>query len=322
MCGIVAIDKLTELTRDMIPALALEIERRGMDSWGLTDGKQIYRKLGPISEGLLAVLKAGTIDNWQKLLMHTRAASTGTIDLINCHPLLHEHNGRTVCGIHNGVISNHEEQNRILGRNLTCDSMHLFQNLVEGSNWEDLRGWGVALWTDSIEDHETINFAKLTSNADITVMQLESGEIIACSWGDSIRRAVRWAGGKIKSDFRLKPEVHYQMLNGEVVEVGPMIFNKYPIVSHTHYSMAAAGTVLNLNQADREMCVYCGRNAVDSDKTLVCQGCFVELIEGVDDTWVMPDTQWNARTLERLGKPNLDIISAVKKTIGAVCGTN
>lgn len=310
MCGIVAIDKLTDLTRNMIPYLALEIERRGIDSWGLTDGQEIYRRLGPISEGLMGVLKSGKIDNWQKLLMHTRAASTGMVDLQNCHPLVGNGNDRTIIGIHNGVISNHNEMNQLLGRNMTCDSMHLFQNLAEDINWEELNGWGVALWTDSKEDHAFINLARLGSHSDICVIQLESGEIIACSWEESIRKTVRWVDGKIKHEFKIKPEMLYQICNGDIVEIRPMVTRRYTFVSHPHRNTLP---IIKSDKDTPELCVYCGRNTINSDKALVCQTCFVELLE-VDNTWVMPNTRWNSKTLSRLNNntPNLDV---VKRTI-------
>jgi hypothetical protein len=315
MCGIVAIDRLTEITRNMIPTLALEIERRGIDSWGLTNGQEIYRRLGPISEGLLGVLKSGKIDNWEKLLMHTRAASTGTVDLQNCHPLVGVGNDRTIIGIHNGVISNHAEMNQLMGRNITCDSMHLFQNLAEDQNWEDLQGWGVAVWTDSKEDHQIINFVKLSSNADVVAMQLESGENVVCSWGDSIKRAARWAESSVKTEFKLKSEILYQMWNGEIVEVGPKAFHKY-----VPYQRVWPGFTIRVeNSKIPELCVYCGRNTVDADKALVCQTCFTELLE-VDDTWVMPETRWNSKTLARLGVPNIEV-GSIGQIISNIKGT-
>jgi glucosamine 6-phosphate synthetase-like amidotransferase/phosphosugar isomerase protein len=48
MCGIFGFVNRTPYTSSMMPFLALEMLRRGRDSWGVTDGVNTIKKIGAI----------------------------------------------------------------------------------------------------------------------------------------------------------------------------------------------------------------------------------------------------------------------------------
>jgi hypothetical protein len=71
-------------------------------------------------------------------------ASTGTVNLANAHPFTV---GRIV-GAHNGIVANHVDLNKSLGRTCAVDSEHIFRHLAEGRKLKEVHGWGAVTFTD------------------------------------------------------------------------------------------------------------------------------------------------------------------------------
>ena len=63
MCGIFGFNKATEATWAMTPFLAWDMERRGRDSWGVTNGvDRVHKQVGTITSGIGQWLRSGEIE--------------------------------------------------------------------------------------------------------------------------------------------------------------------------------------------------------------------------------------------------------------------
>jgi hypothetical protein len=121
--------------------LAKEMEYRGPHSWGCTDGETIRRELGQISKSFRPpkFLPANFV-------LHTRFATTGKVKESNSHPFVVQ-GKHTVIGVHNGIISNHEELNTKYNREYRVDSQHIFGHLANELPLDDLDGYGTIVYT-------------------------------------------------------------------------------------------------------------------------------------------------------------------------------
>lgn len=218
MCGIFGVSHNTDVTRRMLPLLALEMEFRGRDSWGATDGTSTYHSLGYITDGWYdAHLAPDGPSGWDRVIYHTRGASTGAVTLQNAHPYTFTHTTpdgveRRVVGIHNGIISNHEALLKKYSRTSEVDSMHIYQHISEGLPTEELCGWGNLAWYTTDSDYPTGTLRLLRFNNDaLHVAKLTTGEIVFCSLKDSIIRASAMAGSSIHKFFTIEPETVYRV---------------------------------------------------------------------------------------------------------------
>lgn len=241
MCGIFGFSTLNDNTRALIPVLAAYMADRGRDSWGCTNGTNVYRALGSITRTF-----NNEYDNWDcsdGLIFHTRGASAGmgvTID--NCHPFLfskpiddidNDKAHRVVCGIHNGYISNHyalKNKYRETRSEFGVDSKHIFKHIVDDVPLSELNGSAAIAFfdtkmtfKDNPEDdliHETgLYFAKLKNDALHTVV-LATGELVFASTITAIEAAVCLSGQQIKSTLLTESDYLYQLgINNATQEV-------------------------------------------------------------------------------------------------------
>lgn len=213
MCGIFGFSRITDATRAMAPHLAWEMEHRGTDSWGVTDGLHVRKHLG-------SILDTWSIETdwqeWASAIFHTRAASTGDVTLENQHPFVIPVNGpdgpddtHRIVGIHNGIVANHEALNARHGRSYTCDSIHIFAALAGYSEPNDIHGYGNVAWYD-VQANRTpvLNFVKFNAE-NLHVFSLTTGELVFCSLAMPILRAARMAHVTLDNPYNIHGDQHY-----------------------------------------------------------------------------------------------------------------
>lgn len=212
MCGIAGFSHLTSVTQRMIPHLLWDIESRGNDSWGATDGTHTIKVIGPVTSSYLE--HEDEILGWDRAIFHTRAASTGSVSIPNQHPYRFEHatpeGNRVVVGIHNGIISNHLTLNHKYHRNFDVDSMHIFANIAEGKPTGELFGYGNLAWYEftPAEPDGVLHILRFNNDA-LHVAKLTTGEIVFCSTENPIHRAARMAGSRVKHFYDITNEWIY-----------------------------------------------------------------------------------------------------------------
>jgi len=216
MCGIAGVHPLTDVTRRMLPYLAWEIEGRGRDSWGMTNGRETIKYLGPITHTW-----QNAVDDWatwNTAIIHTRAASTGEVSIENQHPFsvykikpgTEDAVEKVIVGIHNGIVTNHDELNKKHDRKFDVDTRHIFEALVGNSPTYEIQGYGNCAWYEMTEERPEPVLHLLKFNADaLHVAKLETGEMVFCSTRDPIERAAWMAGSKMKTFYTVEGDTEY-----------------------------------------------------------------------------------------------------------------
>lgn len=204
MCGIAFISDLNERTAELAFFLAYGIRYRGGDSWGMTNGRESYRQVGPITETWFTPPR----EWWGRpLLIHTRAATVGDVTVENCHPFDIQGVKGRIQGIHNGHVGNHAELNTKYHRTHECDSPHAFHHIVDGLDTGEVRMRGVIAWL--MNDAPDIHFAR-SGSTDISIASLRSGEVIGCSVYEPIKFGCEATDLKIRSIYKLPdPDKEY-----------------------------------------------------------------------------------------------------------------
>ena len=182
MCGIFGFVNRTPAASVMMPFLALEMLTRGRDSWGVTDGVHVIKKLGQ-------VIDSWHLPSWgESLIFHTRAGSVGDKTITNQHPFIFPEideedtpTGVKIVGVHNGGIINHKELNEKYKRNFSVDSMHAFAHIAEGWDVKELRGAGAFVWF-RVEEGKTpeLHFAR-SNMQSFSIFRLNKKSLVFCS---------------------------------------------------------------------------------------------------------------------------------------------
>lgn len=194
----------------MSPWLAYEMESRGRDSWGCTNGREHIRHLGPVSKTWNESMPAWI--DWPYGIFHTRAASTGAVTIDNQHPFIIDRDGVRIVGIHNGIVSNYDALNKKYSRTFDCDSPHIFMALAGFSPTNEVCGYGNVAWYEvDLENHDTtpeLHFVRFNGD-NLNIAALVSGEIVFASTPESIKKAAMWAGGEVRTFYQVQGDREY-----------------------------------------------------------------------------------------------------------------
>lgn len=190
MCGIAGyiVAKDDPRTRTAISILALAMEDRGKDSWGMFYGNP----KSSIAVHRVALAISDSFDLPEKIplamAVHTRHATTGKIKQGNSHPFTWKGTNGTVIGMHNGIISNHASVGKAHKRTYKVDSEHIFAHIAEGKDLSDLEGYGTIVYTQNNQWH----IGKF-NGGELEIVETEIG-LFFCSTSAPLRLALRLAG--------------------------------------------------------------------------------------------------------------------------------
>ena len=180
MCGIFGYSRRTPFIERLLPFLAWEIESRGKDSWGVTNG------VDPPIKVLGRITESWEDPGWNRAIFHTRTASCGEKTLENQHPFEFDKadGSGKIIGVHNGIVANHDALNEQYERKFDVDSMHVFAHLAEGKDTREIAGWGAIAYYDGPQ----MCFAKFNMQ-DFHVWRTEEGGLVFCSTALPVLRA-------------------------------------------------------------------------------------------------------------------------------------
>jgi Glutamine amidotransferase domain len=285
MCGIFGASRITDSVAGILPILGWEMVERGRDAWGATNGQEVLKFAGTL-------LDSWYLPNWEQGIFHTRGASQGSPKKWeNAHPFeFLWPDGKSVIGIHNGVISNHEELNKKYNRSFEVDSMHLWAHRAAGMSWEEMRGWGNIVWYEPNSDGVMgINFCRFNSQ-DLNIATLEDGEIVFCSTYLPLENAARMMGNPIKTRWRVDEYDHYQIMvdeNGRdcLKRVGVLPFPHPQPITYVGGRGNYGGNQANWGTGrggydSWDYCYCCSQTKVDRKDRMLCYMC---LQKGVED---------------------------------------
>lgn len=239
MCGIAYISRLTPKNVDLFMLMCYDMQERGEDSFGLTNGFDTYRWVKPFSCVWQEV--KGILDLWNRsgytgysVLAHTRAASVGEVTLENSHPFRMvdpEDPARVVTGVHNGSISNYSALNAKYNRDFAVDSQQIFAHIAECKPTDELYGYGTVVWYETIEkpNGEVTKFDYFVTfnGGQVAVARFKEDDnhiIVLASTQDAVVKA---CSTQVDVEFKLystKPEHQYEIKDGVLLDNGPMEF--------------------------------------------------------------------------------------------------
>lgn len=250
MCGILGSPRITPDVRSMLPFVALEMQSRGTHAWGASNGHEVLRHLGPLVKTWHS--EQARMADWTSAIIHTRAASVGSPDLIeNAHPFVETRDdGTQVIGIHNGGIHNHSELNTKHGRQCAVDSMHLWKHRAADLSWEELRGSAAVGWyetppalPDGTLAPPAQRIARMNSQS-LHCVEVGDGGVIWASTASALLSAALMVGSEIKRNWAIEEDLIYvfDQETGELLRSEERCpFGRVPVTTYTPATAASGG---------------------------------------------------------------------------------
>lgn len=274
MCGIFGFSRTTGLTRLMTPTLAIAMEQRGGDSWGVTDGDFIWKDNHSIVDSFVDCQLDGPT-------YHTRAASVGAVSERNAHPF-HFEAVNIITGVHNGHLSNYMDLKRKYKRDdFEVDSEHIFAHLAEAKPVAELLGYGAVVWYEAkaFKPLERERFFSRWNTEALHFAQMRSGEIVFASTADSIKTAAILAGGEIDFFYTTQPNLRYYIKrDAEQIGKDQLWHDKILPWGTAAVSCSPPITTGRVNWSSNMDCQAAGCSGrIKIPDNLVCEGCYDKL---------------------------------------------
>lgn len=210
MCGIYGAPRTNDLFRAMSPLLATYMESRGRDSWGVTDGNEVFKEAKAITDGFVEF-------GFESVLYHTRAASVGKVSDRNAHPFDFSAGTKRVVGAHNGHLSNWQRLKESESRSdLEVDSEHIFRHLAEDKDVGLIDGWGAVVWYEMPIDaplERRLFCSKFGSMDNLHICRLDDpdGTVVYASTQEAITKTARMYGVKVATKWKIENNHKYEM---------------------------------------------------------------------------------------------------------------
>jgi Glutamine amidotransferase domain len=246
MCGIfgyVCRDNYEKGLDIAIPIMAVYMESRGSHSWGFSDGVEIIKDTGGISNGLNPSLFGR-----KQAFFHTRHATTGSHTKENAHPWTFEKDGNKLVGMHNGIITNDDELNNKYSRKFEVDSMHIFQHIVENRPMKEIRGYGAVVYCMDGQ----IYLGRF-NGGQLAVARTKFGTVFA-STQETVNKAMKMAGLDVETFYQVDDEKLYviQDANLFTTEIDFHFGSRYePTKAYGNYSGGYMGNTGHDWRSDR-----------------------------------------------------------------------
>ena len=226
--------------RKLANALLSAGQMRGTDAagyaWVAPDSEGYYKKDVPAAR-----LNVSRIpQNASAMILHTRAATHGSpSDNDNNHPVLSPSGDIRL--VHNGVIYNHDEVRRALGKagkslpEVDSSVIPAVIELLGLDNTDVIEGDAACAWFDR-ETGNTIHLARF-SHSPVSVVTLEDGTTVFASTDGILAMALkslglRWFGGYPQPFMVMGEEQYLQIVDGEIINDDEVTWGEYSYTSY------------------------------------------------------------------------------------------
>jgi asparagine synthetase B (glutamine-hydrolysing) len=276
MCGIAGYITTTPTSHKLKIAtaiMAIHMDERGGHSWGWMSETHTQRGLGSINTGLRIAAKMP-----RGLALHTRYATTGARTIDNAHPFTAHGSRGTVTGVHNGIISNHHELNAMHKRECAVDSQHIFQNLADGRNLDELEGYGAIVYVLNGEW-----FIGRFNDGDMKVALTDAG-IFFASTKAAVTQAASYADATISKWLKVRDNTVYRLTASGLAKAYKVEAQTTTRRWNDKFDSYSAGTPDPSDDAWPQRCDYCQqqvKNVYDLDRSWICADCYFEMTDRI-----------------------------------------